>query len=490
MTRPFDCDVLIVGLGPVGAALSALLARQGVSTIALERDEAVYPLPRAVHFDHEIMRLLQKLGLADSMAAVSRVARAYEFRSADGRILMRYEQAGQSSPSGWAPSNMFHQPTLEHQLRGLLAGSPLADVRLGVTVTALSQDEAGVTATVTGPDGIQTLRARWLVGCDGGRSTVRTACGIELSDYDFDEPWLVIDALVHDASRLPLDNLQICDPARPTTCVLSGEGRHRWEFMMLPGETPDQVLADDFIQGLLKPWNVAGAVTLERKAVYRFHGLVARSWRQGRILLAGDAAHQTPPFAGQGLCSGMRDADNLAWKLAAVIGGGADPALLDSYQTEREPQVRAAIELAIAMGRVVCITDPQAAAQRDQAMAAQQAAGIRPPPPAPLSIGPGCRLEGSNGAGELFHQPWSGDRKLDAILGDGPWLIRRADLESPALKPFATDLAGWLQARGAEAVLVRPDRYVFGTGSPDALSKGWQDFTGSPAPVLEPVSIR
>ncbi len=152
--------------------------------------------------------------------------------------------------------------------------------------------------------------------------------------------------------------------------------------------------------------------------------------------------------------------------------------------------MRAAIELAIAMGRVVCITDPQAAAQRDQAMAAQQAAGIRPPPPAPLSIGPGCRLEGSNGAGELFPQPWSGDQKLDAILGDGPWLIRLADLDSPALKPFAADLASWLLARSAEAVLVRPDRYVFGTGTPDALSKGWQDFTGSPAPVLEPVSIR
>jgi 3-(3-hydroxy-phenyl)propionate hydroxylase len=186
----------------------------------------------------------------------------------------------------------------------------------------------------------------------------------------------------------------------------------------------------------------------------------------------------------------MRDADNLAWKLAAVIRGSADPALLDSYQTEREPQVRAAIELAIAMGRVVCITDRQAAAQRDQAMAAQQAAGIRPPPPAPLSIGPGCRLEGSAGAGELFPQPWSDDRKLDAILGDGPWLISKANLDSPALKPFAGDLAGWLQARSAEAVLVRPDRYVFGTGTPDALSTGWQAWTGSPSPVLEPVPSR
>jgi 3-(3-hydroxy-phenyl)propionate hydroxylase len=406
------------------------------------------------------------------MLAVSRVARAYEFRSADGQILMRYEQAGQSSPSGWPASNMFHQPTLENQLRGVLAGSPLAEVRLGVTVTALAQDDAGVTATVSSANGDQTLRARWLVGCDGGRSTVRTACGIELSDYGFDEPWLVIDAMVHDASRLPVDNLQICDPARPTTCLVMSQGRHRWEFMLLPGEQPADVLDDGVIRDLLRPWNCEDCVEIERKAVYRFHGRVAERWRDGRVLLAGDAAHQTPPFAGQGMCSGLRDVDNLAWKLAAVILRGADPALLDSYQTEREPQVRSVIELAIAMGRVVCISDPQQAALRDAGMLAQRAAGHQPPAVVSPRLGPGLGL-GEVG-GVYFPQPWAGDLRLDDVLGEGPWLIVRGAMDG-ALTPFAAALDGWLEARDAEAVLVRPDRYVFGAGSPSALQAAWAE---------------
>lgn len=470
-----DCDVLIAGMGPVGAALCALLARQGVSAIAVEKDTGVYPLPRAAHFDHEIMRLFQKLGVAEEMRAASQPAAAYEFRNAAGEILMRYDQR-LDSPSGWAPGYMFHQPSLEHALRGLAADSPLIETRLGRTLTAFEQDADGVTATVDGPDGPETIRARWLVGCDGAKSPVREALDIGLSDYGFDEPWLVIDALVSDPSRLPTANLQICDPARPTTCLVMSQGRHRWEFMLLPGEQPEDVLDDAVIRELLKPWNCEDVVEIERKAVYRFHGRVADRWRERRVLLAGDAAHQTPPFAGQGLCSGLRDADNLAWKLAAVIKRGADPDLLDSYQSEREPPVRSVIELAIAMGRVVCISDPQAAAMRDAGMLAQRAAGQAPPPIAPLRLGPGVMLDGAGG--EYFPQPWVGDLRMDDLLGEGPWLITREALADEPLAPFAEQLAPWFDSRGAEAVLVRPDRYVFGTGDADDLTAAWAERVG------------
>jgi 3-(3-hydroxy-phenyl)propionate hydroxylase len=301
---------------------------------------------------------------------------------------------------------------------------------------------------------------------------VREALGIEQSDYGFDEPWLVIDAVVSDTSRLPANNLQICDPARPTTCLVMSQGRHRWEFMLLPGEQPADVLDDGVIRDLLRPWNCEDCVEIERKAVYRFHGRVAERWRDGRVLLAGDAAHQTPPFAGQGMCSGLRDVDNLAWKLAAVILRGADPALLDSYQTEREPQVRSVIELAIAMGRVVCISDPQQAALRDAGMLAQRAAGHQPPAVVSPRLGPGLGL-GEVG-GVYFPQPWAGDLRLDDVLGEGPWLIVRGAMDG-ALTPFAAALDGWLEARDAEAVLVRPDRYVFGAGSPSALQAAWAE---------------
>ncbi len=470
-----DCDVLVVGLGPVGAALCALLAREGVTAIAVEKESAVYPLPRAAHFDHEIMRLFQKLGIAGEMQAASQVAPAYEFRNAAGQILMRYDLIAQGSPSGWAPSYMFHQPSLEVALRRLAGESPHVQLRLPRTLRSFDQDPEGVTAIVDGPEGPETVRARWMVACDGAKSPVREALGIGLDDFGFDEPWLVIDALVSDPSRLPAANLQICDPARPTTCLVMSQGRHRWEFMLLPGETPEDLLDEGVIRELLRPWNCDDVVEIERKAVYRFHGRVARRWREGRVLLAGDAAHQTPPFAGQGMCSGLRDVDNLAWKLAAVIRRDADPALLDSYQTEREPQVRSVIQLAITMGRVVCISDPQAAAQRDAGMLAQRAAGGEAPPPAPLRLGPGVLLDGG---GEYFPQPWSETGRMDDVLGDGPWLIERASVRGGPLAPFADRLEPWFDSRGVEAVLVRPDRYVFGTGPVEVLKAAWADGVG------------
>ena len=488
MAGDFDCDALVVGLGPVGALLATLLTDQGLSVIAIDRDNEVYPLPRAAHFDHEIMRLFQQAKVADAVLAHSRPAPAYEFRAADGRPLVRMDLPA-VSPSGWATGYMFHQPAVENALRARLAASPLATVKLGCRFDGFTQDPEGVTARLSDGD----VRARWLIGCDGASSAVRAGMGVELDDYAFDEPWLVIDVNVGEGATLPDINLQICDPARPTTCVLMGPGRHRWEFMLLPGETAEQVLDDGFIAPLLEPWN-CGDIVVERKAVYRFHGLVAKQWRQGRVLLAGDSAHQTPPFAGQGMCSGLRDAANLAWKLPLVLRGEAADSLLDSYQPEREPHVRAYIDLAIGMGRVVCTLDPQAAAMRDAGMLAAREAGRNAlPPSAPPALAVGCLLAGSAAAGTLFPQPWADGIRLDDVLGEGPWLIGRdlpaapggvtvADLSDPRVAPFGSALAGWLAGQGASAVLVRPDRYVFGTGDARTLTDAW---TAALSPVRQ-----
>ena len=483
----FDCDVLVIGAGPVSVTLALMLAREGLSVIAADRSDGIYPLPRAAHIDHEIVRVLQAVGAAEAVMATSRIAARYDFLTATGEVLLSFDSTGAKTSSGWPPSNMIHQPSLEAALRERLAEAGDAELRNGWTLTGLVSSDDAVTAGFATAEGVRSVRARYLVGCDGARSTVRELAGIGLDDLRFDEPWLVIDTIVHDPSRLPDLNLQICDPARPTTCVQMGAGRHRWEFMMLPGETAEQVSEPAFIDALLKPWNVEGAVSFERSAVYRFHALVARDWRLGRVFLAGDAAHQTPPFAGQGLCAGLRDAANLAWKLGAVLRGGANEALLDSYQTEREPHVRAFIDLALMMGRTVCITDPAAAAARDAAMLAQRAKGKSPSRPlgAPPLTG-GCLMSGSPGAGEVFPQPWTADgSRLDDVAGEGAWLISRCDtgpaegvkalsLESASLRPFADDIANWLDKHGAEAVLVRPDRYVFGTGTAEGLALAWR----------------
>ena len=288
---------------------------------------------------------------------------------------------------------------------------------------------------------------------------------------------------------MPDVNLQVCDPARPTTCVLSGPGRHRWEFMLLPGETPEVALREDFIHALLAPWD-CGPVEIERSAVYRFHGLVAHDWRVGRVLLAGDSAHQTPPFAGQGMCSGLRDAANLAWKLAAIIQGRAYEILLDTYQAEREPHARTLIELAIGMGRMVCLQDKEKAAARDRQMLETRQAGASPLPPLrPAPFARGCILAGCTGAGEIFPQATLGDAsrrmRLDDALPRGAWLICRTPtdiagdglavrhLDDERLAPFRGALTRWLDEHGAQAVLVRPDRYVFGAGEPTALAGAW-----------------
>jgi len=318
-------DVLIAGYGPTGATLAAFLGLYGVRAIAIDKEREVYRQPRAAHFDHEIMRVWQRLGIAEQVTPHTRLIESYEFRSGGDEILMRFRLAGLPTPSGWAPSYMFHQPAIEAALRERVAKFSNIDVRLGTSIVAIEQNDAsGVVARIADGDGKETrVQARFLVGADGGGSPVRRMIDGELFDYGFDEPWLVIDTVVKDEDGLPPFALQLCDPKRPITVMPMSPLRRRWEFMLLPGETPERVLDDGFIQSMLAPWVRTGQAEVVRKAVYRFHGLVATNWRRGRVLLAGDAAHQMPPFAGQGMCSGLRDAANLAWKLAFVLRGEA-----------------------------------------------------------------------------------------------------------------------------------------------------------------------
>lgn len=480
-------DVVVVGLGPVGAVLAGLLGQHGLNVAVVERSREVYPLPRAAHFDHEIMRVFQKLGIAEAALAHSRPAGAYEFRNAAGELLMRARAGREEGLSGWAYAYMFNQPGVEHALRARLDEMPNVSVRLGHSFESLAKHADHVEVRGVSDDGQAfTLQSRFLVGCDGAWSPVREALGISLEDYKFDEPWLVVDTIPLNPAQLPKVNLQICDPARPTTSVQMGPGRHRWEFMLLPGEVAEDVLKPGFVEGLLERWGVR--VEIERRAVYRFHGLIAERWRDDRVLLAGDAAHQMPPFAGQGMCSGVRDAANLAWKLAAVLKGDADPVVLDTYQAEREPSVRDYVELAIEMGRVVCTLDPQQAAQRDATMIADLKGSNGVPPPRVGGPGKdgGLFIGDDPVAGTIFPQPVSVDGvRLDDVLDGGAWLIdrqggpssealRHVGLSEGVLASFRAPLEAWLSGKGAEAVLVRPDRYVFGVGRSDDLLAAWR----------------
>lgn len=490
-------DVMIVGLGPVGAVLAGLLAQYGLSVAVVERSTQVYPLPRAAHFDHEIMRVFQRLGIAHEVLRHARPAGRYEFRNANGDLLMLARRGDERGISGWAYSYMFNQPGIEHALRAKLANMANVSVALGATFVDLRAfaDHVEVDVSTEGSNGgSQLYEARYLVGCDGAWSPVREAVGIALEDYQFDEPWLVVDTIPSDATQLPAANLQICDPARPTTSVLMGPGRHRWEFMLLPGEDADVAMQPGFVENLLRHWNVD--VAIERRAVYRFHGLIAEHWRNDRVIIAGDAAHQMPPFAGQGMCSGIRDAANLAWKLAAVLEQRAAPGLLDTYQAERERSVRDYIELAIEMGRVVCTLDERRAAQRDAEMIATLKSGSSTAPTragAPGKAG-GAFMADDVLSGTIFPQFVSGGDRLDDALTGDAWLIDAAGGEEhdvlhiafndPRLAPFAAELQQWREINAVEAVLVRPDRYIFGTGTPNDLLDHWRRRVMSSNPAV------
>lgn len=473
-------DVAIIGCGPVGAFAANLLGKSGLSVLVIEQEAHPYPLPRAVHLDHEMMRLFQSAGVIDRVAADMRDTEGHLHVGADHGVIRYMGTVGRARPFSWSNDYFFYQPELEQHLRDALGAYPRLSVRFGVGFEGLEQD--GETVTLRLSDG-DRAQARYVIACDGARSAVRKALSIRLDDLDFEEPWLVVDAEVDGPVRFPdlwgvppeadLQKLSVmmCDPRRPAT-IVPGRGNHRrWEFMLLPGEDDRAMMQPDKVAALVEPYLSGVPHKVVRAATYRFHGLIAERWRQGGVFLAGDAAHQTPPFFGQGMCHGLRDVANLAWKLELVLSGRAPDALLDSYQPERDPHVRAVISAAVGAGRYICMLDVQAAADRDSSMreaakGAQHgtAADLIPP------IAAGIVATDTPGAGERFIQPRVGDRLLDDVTGGGwrlftRWSLARdqVTLINPATLDDGGAIAAWLAARDVDAVLVRPDHYVFGT---------------------------
>lgn len=444
-------DVVIAGGGPVGCTLAIALANFGLRTVVIERTAGPHPLPRAIVMDAEIHRALLHQGLAEALSPLLTPMRSAEYVDRDGRRLAGEEFGDERVLGGLPRSSVHFQPELEAMLHTEMT-------RRGVTVldrtefTGIVDDGVGIGVALA--DG-RTVRGRWLAGCDGASSLVRRELGIELEDLGFDQDWMVVDVALRDRAScgLPDAARQICDPDRPATLISGHRDMYRWELQLQPDEDPRRMSDPDSVWTLLAPWITPDRADLVRAASYRFHAVITETMRRGRAFLVGDAAHQMPPFMGQGLNSGMRDAFNLAWKMAWVARGWGDDRLLDTYGTERLEHSRATVEMSVAAGRLI-----------DQ-LAGRRSHGIEP----------SSRYGGDGPRPRYSHGVVSGDhRRVGTVYGSWHAIVEsipappdmivlsRIPIPAPCLPE-----RGWVHRHvedlftyGADHVVVRPDGYI------------------------------
>lgn len=497
-----DVDVAIVGYGPVGQTAAALLGQYGHRVLVIERHLEPYPLPRAVGFDGEVRRIFHRLGMDADIDSETLPVDRYLWFGADGEPALEIDFTT-PHPSGWAAAYLFYQPTIERALDLAVRRHPSVRVDRGWQVQRIVQfaDSVQLTllptiSTESGPtQKSRTVNARWVIGADGANSVVRSSSTISLDDFGFSENWLVVDIRPDDPSTFKsLPRLaQMCDPKRPSAMIANGRTHRRWEFMLLDGEH-----AGDFTEPrvwqLLQSYATPANATLVRHAVYQFRSLSANTLRDNRILLAGDSAHLMPPFMGRGMCSGIADVANLAWKLDLVLRRLAAPALLDSYTEERKPLNDAAIQQSLLMGQHSCTLDPAQAAQRDAALRA----GAVPPTPSLPAISYGIRSSSTEDsiAGMYAIQPrlqtQDGPCLSDELFSPGFILITTTSEPAPrTLGPKRTEflqaigthvialdpgqpshylgadgrLTDWLSHNAVTALLIRPDGYTYGSAS-------------------------
>ena len=484
-----NVPVIIIGAGPTGLVAATLLAQNGVECLVLERWEAVYAQPRAVHLDDEVYRSLARLGLGDAIAAISRPCRGLRLVDRDMRVLAEFHRDTDEGRHGYPQANMFDQPDLEQLLRDNLSRHASATIRGGVEVTALTQDGDGpvrveVTDRATGTT--ETLLADYVLGCDGANSITRAAIGATMRDLHFQQRWLVVDVATT-ADLAAWDGVhQVCDSERAGTYMRVGATRYRWEFRLKPDETAEDFREIARLHPLIAPWTTdipAEQLEIVRVAEYAFRAQVADRWRDRRLFLLGDAAHLTPPFIGQGMGAGVRDAANLSWKLAGVLRGSLPQSVLDTYEIERKPHVRALIRTAklvgtamTAGGRLGDLLRRVIAPHLHRVPGLQQHILDAQTPPlrrSDLVVRPRLRR---TPAGRLCPNPTLDQRRFDEVVAGRLALVtttmptarQQARIERfgavlvPA--PAGTTLHAWLTQGRAHAAIVRPDGTVLRAG--------------------------
>ena len=503
-----EVDVAVVGAGPVGLMTANLLGLAGVKVAVLECAEGLRGIPRAIAYDAETLRLFSLIGLFDAVAPELIQSPHIRHVNVRGRTLMAAD-VPVSGPYGHSPVGTFYQPQFERVLFDGLARFAGVKVLFGHKAIGLQQSRDEIVVAVSTPDGVRGLQAKFVVGCDGGTSAVRDMLGSKLVGSTYKQRWLVVDAIVngHGVRQISFH----CDPRRPRVEMPAVGDRVRWEFMQLPGESEEGLLRDDTIGSLIADHYGYRSIRIERKAVYTFHARVADRWRNGRVFLAGDAAHLMPPFAGQGMNGGMKDAVNLAWKLANVVKGRAPTAILDSYESERAPVVRGMVELSRRLGAVIMPTSRSMALARDCVFASLNMSsrfrafiargGVLPLPAIGRSALTARRRDPL--IGQMVPQPSvesaGGRLPLDTLQACHQWMalgvgVDPVSMLSPRdlgiLEALGTSFvclngrgghtwstgvrcdnpvfAAWVRRNSVRAVLIRPDRFIAARLDPQA----------------------
>jgi len=504
MTHEQEYEVAIVGFGPAGAVAACWLGQMGVKTLVIEKSRSIWEIPRAIALDHEILRVFQNIGVVERVLPHTAPFGASEHFGAQGQLIRRIDVVAPPYPMGYQPNMVFTQPAVERILRERAHEHASVTVDLGEEVTGLMQQNDGVLLKTREDNGaIKTVQAKYVIACDGASSVVRRLQKIPLEDLGFDEPWLVVDLVVNDDAlpKLPAVCAQYCDPARPYTYIIGPGNHRRWEIMLNPGEDPTGMESEDNVWRLLERWLAPSDGKLWRANSYRFHALVAAEWRQHRVFLAGDSAHQQPPFIGQGMCQGVRDVTNLCWKLGSVLSGDCKQALLDTYQEERKQHVTTLTQRIKEIGAAICIRDPEAACRRDEELL-KRGSGKAPvvtrqeivPPLQSGLVRPDC----GPAAGTLFPQPKlstaHGPTFLDEVSG-AAWLLAidgRHETKVPHFRERgmhtvvigasgleeADGVAGrWFDSYGCKAAIVRPDHYVYcGLADATLAKHAWRNL--------------
>jgi len=467
-----EFDITIVGLGPAGGTLSNLLAMHGFSILILDREKSFYPLPRAVHFDDEIMRVFQTIGITKDFLKYTIINKGTKFVNSREKVILDWPRPKKITDNGWYPSYRFHQPDLEKQLRKKLKKYKKVFIEQNSEVKKItnSKNHVDIVYTNTRNHKKYYVRSKYLVGCDGANSVTRKQMKTKMDNLGFTQKWAVVDLILKKKkNNLPDRTIQYSNPKQPATYCRNVGKRRRWEFAIKKNQSDKKVLSENYIWNFLKPWLNKSEAIIERKTIYQFESAIARKWRKGRIFIAGDAAHLMPPFMGQGMCAGIRDASNLAWKIATSLRVKHNDTFLNTYQTERSLNVKEYIETTMRMGEFVNAVESIQITDniRSDNKGIKSMQSIRP------KMGKGLGNLKDKNRGKIFPQfKLNKNRSLDDNFSKKGILILSTDIKTKVSKNYTLvnskkfkKLSVYLKNINTKAVIVRPDRFILGSAN-------------------------